>query len=283
MGLSLKDPVRRVPLSERFAPMLMIPVQLTLARLKVPIRSVLCNHVSCFDASTFLMMNEQTPTWKCPICSNVLRYEDLTVDGSVLPRHTTQWHALIRRVCRYLQDILRICPSSVDEVTVEPNGKWRSSDNQHGTAPPRASRAGTEDLLNAAIEKGKAKAVDQDAFTIDSDDDDDPPVIRNRLLQLDNSRPGSRASTEAPKRSETIDLTLSDSEDEQDDVVLYNGHPAAPLAPPPRLPEQMTTPGAVDPYGDVRAQYIEAAMENAAAKRSLDEEESSLPKRQREY
>lgn len=82
MGLSLKDPVRRSQFrSIRIADDRLR--QLTLARIKVPIRSISCNHVSCFDASTFLMINEQTPSWKCPICSNVLRYEDLAVDGSV--------------------------------------------------------------------------------------------------------------------------------------------------------------------------------------------------------
>lgn len=179
--------------------------------------------------------------------------------------------------CRYLQDILKLCPSSVDAVTVEPNGTWRSTDNLHGTAPPRPSRAGTEDSLNTANEKGKAKATDQDALTIDSDDDD-RPLIRNRPLQLEISRPNSRASTEVPKRSETIDLTLSDSEEEEDedDYVLYNARTALPVLPPiaPQAP--------FDPYVDVRAQYVEQSMENAAAKRQLDEAESNQAKRQRE-
>lgn len=55
--------------------------QLTFARIKTPIRSVTCQHIGCFDADTFFMMNEQTPTWNCPICSKVLKVEDISVDG----------------------------------------------------------------------------------------------------------------------------------------------------------------------------------------------------------
>ena len=55
-----------------------------MARIKTPIRSIHCSHIGCFDAQTFFMMMEQTPTWGCPICSKVLRTEDIAVDGYVL-------------------------------------------------------------------------------------------------------------------------------------------------------------------------------------------------------
>lgn len=66
------------------------------------------------------MMNEQTPTWSCPICSKILQFEHLQVDG-------------------FFQSILESCPSSVDDVSVEPDGTWRSSDDKFGTAKPRST------------------------------------------------------------------------------------------------------------------------------------------------
>lgn len=56
-------------------------MQLSFSRIGTPIRSRLCNHISCFDAETWFEMNEQTPTWGCPICSKTLKFEDMVVDG----------------------------------------------------------------------------------------------------------------------------------------------------------------------------------------------------------
>ena len=66
------------------------------------------------------MMNEQTPAWNCPICSKLLPFDQLQVDG-------------------FFQSILAACPSSIDEVSVEPDGTWRSSDDKYGTAKPKST------------------------------------------------------------------------------------------------------------------------------------------------
>ena len=53
-------------------------------KMKIPIRSVNCNHFQCYDAETFLQMNEKKPTWTCPICDKPTRYDSLIVDGLFL-------------------------------------------------------------------------------------------------------------------------------------------------------------------------------------------------------
>lgn len=89
-GVSLKDPVSCLARFAAFDSPLTPPPrapfasQLTLARIKTPIRSASCTHISCFDAEVYFMINEQTPTWTCPICSKVLRVEDLIYDGCAL-------------------------------------------------------------------------------------------------------------------------------------------------------------------------------------------------------
>lgn len=55
--------------------------QLSYARIEIPIRSVHCQHIACFDAVTWFEMNEQTPQWMCPICNKSLKVEDMLVDG----------------------------------------------------------------------------------------------------------------------------------------------------------------------------------------------------------
>ncbi|ORY59876.1 PINIT domain-domain-containing protein [Leucosporidium creatinivorum] len=230
---------------------------LTLARIKTPIRSNVCTHVSCFDAEVWFMINEQTPTWNCPICSKVLRVDDLVHDNFFL-------------------DVLKTIGSAeVDAITVEPDGTWRSDNDKFGTAQPKSvvpSRAGSvkPDIsgLNslegstAPEGKGKGKAVVTEALTLDSDDDDDddlPLAKRPRLngagggyrtslggtLSIDSSPAPAFGGSNGgggpppPRRMETIDLTLSDS----DDDAPPPPRPARPLpaahsayVPPPPVP-----------------------------------------------
>ncbi|KWU42583.1 zf-MIZ-domain-containing protein, partial [Rhodotorula sp. JG-1b] len=110
-GLSLKDP-------------------LSYARIETPIRSLHCQHIACFDAVTWFEINEQTPQWMCPICNKPLKVEDMVVDG-------------------YLEDILKICSSSVDSVTVEPDGTWRSDNDKFGTAKPRIAASSSTSVRNS--------------------------------------------------------------------------------------------------------------------------------------
>ncbi|XP_060845230.1 E3 SUMO-protein ligase PIAS2-like [Rhopalosiphum padi] len=42
---------------------------LTKLRLKLPARGVKCVHLQCFDAISFLQINEQKLIWSCPICN----------------------------------------------------------------------------------------------------------------------------------------------------------------------------------------------------------------------
>ena len=168
-------------------------------RISIPCRSNVCSHNQCFDGSYFLQLQEQAPTWTCPVCNKTLSYQSLCVDN-------------------YVQDILDKTSSSVDQVTIEPDGQWKAVD--HG-----------DDINNR--QKSQARA----AYDNDSDDDiieiDDTPKKSGTVDKIkaehnsatpalaQQTPPVSReASTVAPrpsaKRPSTavIDLTLSDDEDE---------------------------------------------------------------------
>ena len=49
--------------------------------MSTPCRPTTCDHLQCFDASLFLMMNEKKPTWICPVCDSPAKYDDIMVDG----------------------------------------------------------------------------------------------------------------------------------------------------------------------------------------------------------
>lgn len=50
------------------------------SRIAVPCRSDICSHHQCFDAESFLLLQEQAPTWICPICNKVVSFDGLVVD-----------------------------------------------------------------------------------------------------------------------------------------------------------------------------------------------------------
>jgi len=53
-------------------------------RMEIPVKSIGCDHLQCFDAKTFLSMNEKTPKWKCPICNISCMYDELEIQNYFL-------------------------------------------------------------------------------------------------------------------------------------------------------------------------------------------------------
>lgn len=181
---------------------------LSAMRINLPCRSTICTHNQCFDASSFLQLQEQAPQWSCPICNKVFTFEDLAVD-------------------QYVQDILQWFPNSTDQVTIEPDGTVKSGDI--------ASNTSASDLAGPS-----ERMAGPDGDDGDDDDDDDIIEIRNeRLNGVDNgatylgnphsyvpsatsqSRQPSTGTSVAPspsstkrKQTEVIDLTLSSDDDD---------------------------------------------------------------------
>ena len=72
-----------------------------------PCRPTTCDHLQCFDASLFLMMNEKKPTWTCPVCDSPAKYEDLMVDG-------------------YFEEVIKspLLPDEENEIILNQDGSW---------------------------------------------------------------------------------------------------------------------------------------------------------------
>ncbi|XP_071515230.1 uncharacterized protein [Panulirus ornatus] len=65
--------------STTFPCSLLCPLSKT--RMKLPCRASSCSHFQCFDAVTYLQMNELKPKWSCPVCSEPAIYDHLLIDG----------------------------------------------------------------------------------------------------------------------------------------------------------------------------------------------------------
>ena len=165
--MSLKDPISTV-------------------RISIPCRSMVCTHNQCFDAESFLQLQEQAPTWICPICSRSVHFNGLAVD-------------------QYVEEILAKVKNA-DQVTISPTGEWST---QKEPTPPRRN--------------GNAVAADDsDDDLVELPPDYRVTSIKREAAHTPNylstppmpSREPSTAPRSGTKRtSEVVDLTLSDDDE----------------------------------------------------------------------
>lgn len=80
---------------------------ITFRRIQLPARGHDCKHVQCFDLESYLQLNCERGTWRCPVCNKTALLEGLEVD-------------------QYMWGILNaIQNSDFEEVTIDPTCSWR--------------------------------------------------------------------------------------------------------------------------------------------------------------
>lgn len=190
---------------------------LSFQRLKLPCRSTLCTHNQCYDAVSFLQLQEQAPTWTCPICNKTTHMSNLVIDN-------------------YVEDILNSTPQSCEQVTIEPNGNWSQGDKTDKSQPTNgvSSQNGDDDddrddlidVSDSRINNLKNEAANT------------PSILARTPPIASSSRASSTAfgTTPAPGRAgskrpaDTIDLTLSDDDDEPPRPVKRQSYVSPALA-----------------------------------------------------
>jgi E3 SUMO-protein ligase PIAS1 len=202
---------------------------LSYTRLRTPCRSVLCNHIQCFDASSYLQLQEQGPQWICPICNKSAPFDNLAID-------------------EYVRDILENTPDSVDQVTIEPNGQWKTQSTEPVLKKSRVSNAhastsiDVDDDLSVVVDM---PSYSNGAFGGMSNTAGTPYAYSTPTRSLmGNGTPGSgsREPSSAPRSggnkrpaTEVIDLTISSDEDD------------SPLVRPPKRQNVGLSPGLSGP------------------------------------
>ncbi|CAI4211446.1 unnamed protein product [Parascedosporium putredinis] len=188
---------------------------LSYMRLDLPVRGLGCSHMQCFDATSYLQLQEQGPQWICPICSRSVTFDQLAVD-------------------EYVLDILSRTPRDLEQVTLEPDGQWRIPGTEGST--PRKGVSASFDIIEdleisipngARTMKNSATPNRSIAPSIGT-----PSMVDSR--ESTAPRPSGGTSTKRPAPA-VIDLTLS-SDDED-------------AAPPPQKRQQLSFGG----FGDYRS------------------------------
>jgi E3 SUMO-protein ligase PIAS1 len=152
-------------------------------RITTPCRSMVCTHNSCFDAGSFLQLQEQAPTWTCPICNKTISYEGLAVD-------------------QYVEEILKKVRTA-DQVTIQPNGEWST---EKDPSPPRTNGYGAND----DSEDDLIEVTDYRISAIKSEAAPTPVSLSTPPLP---SRDSSTAPRSNKRASEFVDLTISEDDE----------------------------------------------------------------------
>ncbi|CAL8126132.1 unnamed protein product [Orchesella dallaii] len=93
-------------------------------RMTWPCRAVTCAHLQCFDANQFLLMNRKNPKFRCPVCNNQLKFDDLRIDG-------------------YILDVVQsLSKADGNDIELFADGKWAPAsiavkDEQDKESPPK--------------------------------------------------------------------------------------------------------------------------------------------------
>ena len=91
-------------------------------RMEYPCRSQKCEHIQCFDCYSFLTLQEQAPTWLCPICSKKIKLSTLAIDD-------------------YFYKIIQDTTDDVESVELNRDGLWSPNDLQSSLQKTRHHRS----------------------------------------------------------------------------------------------------------------------------------------------
>ncbi|XP_026820323.1 E3 SUMO-protein ligase PIAS2-like [Rhopalosiphum maidis] len=145
-------------------------------RMKIPAKSIHCDHIQCFDAATFISMNERKPTWMCPTCNKPCLYDDIRVEN-------------------YFLDIVTspMLKDDNQDIEILADGSWIISEKNKYT-----------NNMNNTYDT-KKNPID----SIDLDDSDDEISIEpKKELELEGSEKQKSINT----KSHFVDLTKDEDE-----------------------------------------------------------------------
>ncbi|XP_077942573.1 zinc finger MIZ domain-containing protein 2-like isoform X4 [Gasterosteus aculeatus] len=92
---------------EQTAIRVLLKCPITFRRIQLPARGHDCRHVQCFDLESYLQLNCERGTWRCPVCNKTALLEGLEVDQYMLG------------ILIYVQN------SEYEEITIDPVCSWK--------------------------------------------------------------------------------------------------------------------------------------------------------------
>lgn len=187
---------------------------ITYGRINVPMRGVNCDHLSCFDGLSYLALQEQISTWKCPFCQSRTPIGDL-------------------RISEYFSEVLKSVSPNTETVSIGKDCKWTELEY-------------IEDLDMSDDEKPQVMSAKkenppeeiEEIIILDSDEEDMETSILTLVSQqrpdvASNQNAGGTSLNTAAQHDLAQD---SDMEGMENDILSALGDDSLdePRAPPPR-------------------------------------------------
>ncbi|KAK0629857.1 PINIT domain-containing protein [Bombardia bombarda] len=172
---------------------------LSYMRLNLPCRAISCSHIQCFDATSYLQLQEQGPQWICPVCNKPAPFDQLAVD-------------------EYVREILVETPDSVEQVTIEPDGKWAAPGTQKSSRKEQSYEPSYLDDDDFVVSETLSRASYGTTHCETPSRMAAPSTFlgtpTNSSSRDSSAMPRSATSNKRPL-PEVIDLTFSDDDDEE--------------------------------------------------------------------
>jgi len=165
---------------------------LTKVRIKVPVASVNCKHLQCFDAETYILLNEINPKWKCPVCYKPCKLNDLQIQN-------------------YLLEILKSpdLPDDANNIEISRDGIWSvqcHTMNKNQVISSVDLDDDSMDLDNDSMDL----EVNETITIIDLTSDSGENIIQNNVQMGDAQAPGqSRQVVNPSNKNENIVIDLT--------------------------------------------------------------------------
>jgi len=199
-------------------------------RMTTPCRSSTCDHLQCFDASLYLMMNEKKPKWQCPVCNKSALYENLLIDGyftdvltskqlphdehEIVLQSDASWESLVpAKTKTEPEKEEKPVPIKTEEVkpVVELTTAEKKRAKLNSLVNSLAKRSDTISFIRPPSPQGikedrAKKAANVETLNLDDDDDDEPLAMPSTSRSL---------STVSAKKSKEVDYVTLDSDDEE--------------------------------------------------------------------
>ncbi|TRY73722.1 hypothetical protein TCAL_05843 [Tigriopus californicus] len=146
-------------------------------RMSYPCRASTCDHLQCFDANLFLMMNERKPKWLCPVCNKNALFNNLLIDG-------------------FFNEVLKSSklPPHDHEVVLHNDGSWEPLPFKKEGVSSKDEEAAAAAAATAAV-----KSPPVETLNLDDDESSSPaptPVPATKTEKASSSSSSSSSSGE---------------------------------------------------------------------------------------
>lgn len=166
---------------------------LSFSRLTIPVRSVFCDHIECFEARSFFELQQQATTWTCPICNKSIDYRTLAVDDYLLE--------IVEKTKIY----------DLDEIEIKEDGSWVLPENTLLLDDNDENSSGSEDsneTSKKSVSHGKSvNPIVIDLLDSDEEDNTDTTEYNNPSGDLNasysTSAPPAITNSSAPSVSQS--------------------------------------------------------------------------------